>query len=87
MADRIIKVNAYTTFNLLRGEAEGHGWAEDAPAVLNVATGTDELLLELELDNTETENVPAHATRARLSPTEARELAGELESYADRIEE
>lgn len=87
MADRIVKVNAYTTFTLLSGEAEGHGWAEDAPAVLNVTTGVDDVLLELELDNTETENVPAHATRARLSPAEARELAHELESYADRVEE
>jgi len=86
MADRIIKVNAYTTFNLLDGEAEGHGWTEDALAVLNVTEGDGEVLLELELDNTETEHVPAHAERAKLSPDEAWELASALESYADRVE-
>lgn len=86
MADRIIKVNAYTTFDLLDGEAEGHGWTEEALAVLNVTTGDGDVVLEMELDNTETENIPAHAERVRLSPEEARALAGELESYADRVE-
>jgi len=87
MADRIIKVNAYTTFNLLDGEAEGHGWTEDALAVLNVTSGdAGDVVLELELDNTETEQIPAHAERVRLSPSEARELASELDSYADRAE-
>jgi hypothetical protein len=88
MADRIVKVNAYTTFTLLDGELEGHGWQSNAPAVLNVTTGDDErVVLELELDNTETEDVPPHADRLDLSPAEARELAAELESYADRAEE
>ncbi|NIB98315.1 DUF6360 family protein [Halobacterium sp. R2-5] len=86
MADRIIKVNAYTTFTLLDGEAEGHGWTEDALAVLNVTADDGDVLVELELDNTDTERVPAHAERATLSPDEARELAGELEAYAERAE-
>lgn len=87
MADRIIKVNAYTTFDLLDGEAEGHGWTEEALAVLNVTSGHDgDVILAMELDNTETEQIPAHAERVRLSPSEARELASELESYADRAE-
>lgn len=86
MADRIIKVNAYTTFDLLDGEAEGHGWTEEALAVLNVSSGNGDVVLELELDNTETENIPAHAERVRLSPDDARALAEELESYADRVE-
>ena len=30
MADRIMKVNAYTTLDLLDGEAEGHGFTEEA---------------------------------------------------------
>ena len=87
MADRIIKVNAYTTFDLLDGEAEGHGWTEDALAVLNVTTGDGDVVLEMELDNTATEEIPAHAERVRLSPEEARALAGELESYADRVDD
>ena len=87
MADRIIKVNAYTTFDLLDGEAEGHGWTEEALAVLNVTSGDDgDVVLEIELDNTETEEIPAHAERVRLSAAEARELASELESYADRVD-
>ena len=87
MADRVLKVNAYTTFTLLDGEIEGHGWLADAPAVLNVASDDGDILLELELDNTATDEVQSHADRARLSPSEARELAAELESYADRAEE
>lgn len=86
MADRIIKVNAYTTFDLLDGEAEGHGWTEESLAVLNVSTGDGDVVLEMELDNTETENIPAHAERVRLTPDHARALAEELESYADRVE-
>jgi hypothetical protein len=90
MADRIVRVNAYTTFTLLDGELEGHGWQTAAPAVLNVTTGGDDgddVVLELELDNTETDDVPPHADRLGLSPAEARELAAELESYADRAGE
>lgn len=87
MADRIIKVNAFTTFDLLDGEAEGHGWTEEALAVLNVTSRDGDVVLELELDNTETTEIPAHAERVRLSPAEARELASELESYADTIED
>ncbi|AHG02629.1 hypothetical protein HALDL1_02575 [Halobacterium sp. DL1] len=87
MADRVLKVNAFTTFTLLDGEVEGHGWQTDAPAVLNVTTGDGDVILELELDNTETDEVQSHADRASLSPDEARELAAELESYADRAEE
>jgi hypothetical protein len=102
MADRILAVNAYTTFTLLDGEIEGHGWQADAPGVLN-ATSVDgdsggdsgdgddasdgRVVLELELDNTATDDVPAHADRLSLSPAAARELASELESYADRAED
>ncbi|SEW14014.1 DUF6360 family protein [Halobacterium jilantaiense] len=88
MVDRVLGVNAYTTFTLLDGELEGHGWRTDAPAVLNVATGgDDEVVLELELDNTATDDVSPHADRLALSPGEARELAAELESYAGRVED
>jgi len=88
MADRVLDVNAYTTFTLLDGELAGHGWRTDAPAVLNVTTGgDDEVVLELELDNTATDDVPSHADRVALSPGEARDLAAELESYAGRAED
>jgi hypothetical protein len=103
MADRVLAVNAYTTFTLLDGELEGHGWRTDAPAVVNVTSrdgtdggasdddtddaASDRVLVELELDDAATERVPPHADRLALSPAEARELAAALESQADGLEE
>jgi len=87
MADRVLEVNAHTTFTLLDGDVEGHGWRADAPAVLNVTTADGDVRLELELENTETDDVQTHADRVTLSPGEARELAAELESYADRVDD
>jgi hypothetical protein len=90
MVDRILKVNAYTTFDLLDAEAEGHGFTEEALAVLNVTTDTredpDHVELQLELDNTDLSEVPAHADKVPLSAAQARELAAELEKYADRVD-
>ena len=89
MPDRLIRVNAYTTFDLLDGTATGHGFEESALAVLNVTaprTNPDHVTLELELDNADLEELPAHADRVRLSAEQARELAAELESYADRVD-
>ena len=90
MADRILRVNAYTTFDLLDGVVEGHGFEEEALTVLNVTTDSredpDHVELQVELDNTELDDVPAHADRVTLSPDQARELATELESYASRVD-
>ncbi|ACV11931.1 conserved hypothetical protein [Halorhabdus utahensis DSM 12940] len=89
MADRVLKVNAFTTFDLLEGSVEGHGFAEEAFATLNVRTARENpesVSLELELDNVELESVPPHADRVTLSAAEARELAAELEAAAKRIE-
>ena len=89
MADRIMKVNAYTTLDLLDGEAEGHGFTETAYAVLNVTSprkNPDHVSLQLELDNTELEELSAHADTVRLSPAEARELAADLEKHAAKVE-
>jgi len=89
MADRVLKVNAFTTFDLLEGHLEGHGFTEEAFATLNVRTARDEpedVTLELELDNVSLDAVPAHADRVNLSAAEARELAGELADAADRID-
>ncbi|KZN22918.1 hypothetical protein A4G99_17650 [Haladaptatus sp. R4] len=90
MADRVLSVNAYTTFDLLDAVAEGHGWTDEAMAVLNVKTprkNPDEVLLQLELDNGSLDNLPAHADTVSLSPDEARTLAGELERYAEKVED
>lgn len=92
MADRIMTVNAYTTFDLVDASAEGHGFEERAYGTLNVRTRTEgqtptAVLLELELDNTQLDALPTHADRVTLSPDEARTLAAELERYATRVEE
>lgn len=89
MVDRILRVNAYTTFDLLDGRVEGHGFEEEALAVLNVTApreDPDHVSLQLELDNTQLSEVPAHADHVDLSAAQARELAEELEKYAGRVE-
>jgi hypothetical protein len=90
MADRILRTNAYTTFDLLDAEVEGHGFTETAFAILNVTTDSredpDNVELQLELDNTELDAVPAHADKVTLSAAQARELAGELDRYADKVD-
>ena len=89
MPDRLIRVNAYTTFDMLDGEAHGHDFEESALAVLNVTApreDPDRVTLELELDNADLEELPAHADSVTLSAAQARELAAELESYADRVD-
>jgi len=89
MADRVLKVNAFTTFDLLDASVEGHGFEEGAFATLNVRTAREApeaITLELELDNTELESVPPHADRVTLSADEARTLATELQTAADRVD-
>ncbi|MEF8888016.1 MAG: DUF6360 family protein [Haloarculaceae archaeon] len=89
MVDRILRVNAYTTFDLLDGRVEGHGFEEEAMAVLNVTApreDPDHVSLQLELDNTQLSTVEPHADHVELSANQARELAGELEKYAARVE-
>ena len=89
MPDRLLKVNAYTTFDLLDATATGHDFEEEAYAVLNVTSpreNPDHVSLELELDNTLLDHLPAHAERVRLSAEEARTLADELQDHADRVE-
>lgn len=89
MPDRIMKVNAYTTFDLLDGEAKGHGWSNEALAILNVSApreNPDHVSLQLELDNTDLENLPAHADSVTLSAEQAKTLAAELEKEAERVE-
>jgi hypothetical protein len=84
-----MKVNAYTTLDLLDGEIEGHGFSEEAHAVLNVTSprrDPDHVSLQLELDNTELEAIQPHADMVRLSPAEARELAADLEEHAKTVE-
>lgn len=89
MADRIMRVNAYTTFDLLDGRVEGHDFEEEALAVLNVTAprkDPDHVTLQLEMDNTQVDEVKPHADQVTLSAAEARELAAELTEYAQKVE-
>lgn len=89
MPDRLLKINAYTTFDMLDGEAQSHEYTEEAFAVLNVTaprTNPESVTLELELDNTQLDHLPAHADRVTLSAEQARDLAEELERYAGKVE-
>jgi hypothetical protein len=89
MSDRLLSVNAYTTLDLLDGEAEAHEFTESAYAVVNATAprkNPDHVKLEMELDNAELEQLPAHADRVRLTPEQARTIAADLEKYASRVE-
>ncbi len=88
--NRLLRVNAYTTFDMVDATAIGHEFDdEEAFAVLNVTApreNPDHVELQLELDNTQLEHLPAHAEKVTLSADQARTLAAELESHADRVE-
>ena len=89
MTDRLLRVNAYTTFDMLEGTAQGHDFDEEAFAVLNVTApreNPDHVTLELELDNAQLRHLPPHADRVTLSAAQARELADELERHAERVD-
>lgn len=90
MADRIMRVNAYTTLDLLDGTAQGHDFTDEAYATLNVTSprkNPDHLTLQVELDNTQLSNLPAHADTVTLDPDQARKLAAELEDHAQKVED
>ena len=75
--------------DLLDATAQGHDFTEEAYATLNVSAPRDDpdhVTLQLELDNTQLEHLPAHADSVTLSAEQARTLAGELEEYAAKVE-
>ena len=89
MADRLMKVNAYTTLDLLDGRARGAEFTDEGLAVLNVTSPRkhpDEVTLELELDPSDIEHLPAHADSVTLTPEQARTIAADLEKHAARVE-
>ena len=89
MSDRLLSVTAYTTLDLIDGEAEAHEFTESAFAVVNATAPRkqpDHVKLELELDNAELEHLPAHADRVRLTPEQARTLAADLEKHAAKVD-
>ena len=89
MSDRLLRVNAYTTLDLVDGRVRGHEFEADAPGVVNVTAPREDpehVALEVELDNTVIDDLAAHADEVELSPAQARTLAEALESTADRVE-
>jgi hypothetical protein len=69
--------------------AEGHDFEEEAFATLNVTSpkkNPDHVSLQLELDNTQLTELPAHAETVTLTPEQARSIAADLESHADKVE-
>ncbi|WP_132059129.1 DUF6360 family protein [Halorussus amylolyticus] len=90
MTDRVLKVNAYTTLDLVDATAEGHDFEESAYATLNVTAARrdpEHVELQLELDNTELDSLPAHADTVTLAPEQARSVAAALERHAERVED
>lgn len=89
MVDRLMTVNAYTTLDLVDAVAEGHDFEEEAFATLNVTSprkNPDHVSLQLELDNTQLTALPAHAETVTLTPDQARSIAADLETHADKVE-
>lgn len=88
--NRLLRVNAYTTLDMADARAIGHDFAdEEALAVLNVTAprkNPDHVELQLELDNSQLESLPAHAEKVTLTPEQAREVAADLEKHAARVE-
>jgi hypothetical protein len=89
MPNRLLKVNAYTTLDLVDAAARGHDFEESGVAVLNVTSprqDPDHVKFQFEIDNGHLETLPAHADEATLSPDQARSLASALEKHADKVE-
>ena len=89
MSDRLLRVNAYTTLDLVEGRARGHEFENEAPGVVNITAPREEpeqVTLELELDDTAIDDLTAHADEIDLSPAQARTLAEALKSTADRVD-
>ena len=90
MADRLMKVNAYTTLDLVDAVAKGHDFEMEAFAVVNATAAKknpDYVELQFELDNMTEEHLPAHMETVQLTPAQAREVATDLEKHAKRVEE
>ncbi|WP_247002100.1 DUF6360 family protein [Halosolutus gelatinilyticus] len=90
MADRLMKVNAYTTLDLVDAVATGHDFETESFAVVNATSdreNPDRVRLQFELDNMTEEHLPAHMEELALTPDQARTIAADLEKHAARVEE
>lgn len=89
MADRLLKVNAYTTLDLVDAVVTGHDFETESFAVVNATADRedpDHVRLQFELDNMTEDHLPAHMEALELTPEQARTLAADLEKHATRVE-
>ncbi|MFC6954152.1 DUF6360 family protein [Halorubellus litoreus] len=88
MVGRLMKVNAYTTLDLVDARVRT---ADDETTGLGVANATsarenpEHVRLQFEADD-QPDGVAAHVDELELSPEQARELAADLESHAAKVE-
>jgi len=90
MADRLMRVNAYTTLDLVDATVRGHEFEAESYAVVNATSPRekpDHVKLQFELDNMTETQLPAHMEELSLDPDQARELAADLERHADEVED
>jgi hypothetical protein len=90
MDRRLLDVTAYTTFDFVPAQATGPDWLEEAIAVLDASVPDHDpecVELSLELDPSDLDNLDHHADIVKLSPNEARELASDLETAANKAEQ
>ncbi|MCU4927016.1 DUF6360 family protein [Halobacteria archaeon AArc-dxtr1] len=90
MADRLMKVNAYTTLDLVDATVTGHDFETTSVAVVNATAPReqpDSVRLQLELDNMTEQHFPAHMEELELTPEQARTLADDLQKHANRVED
>ncbi|ELY58274.1 hypothetical protein C492_12604 [Natronococcus jeotgali DSM 18795] len=85
-----MKVNAYTTLDLVDAVATGHEFETESFAVVNATADREDpdcVRLQFELDNMTEEHLPAHMEELQLTPDQAREIASDLEKHATRVED
>ena len=85
-----MKVNAYTTLDLVDAVVTGHDFETESLAVVNATAERDDpdcVRLQFELDNMTETHLPAHTEILELTPEQARTIAADLEKHATRVEE
>lgn len=90
MDRRLIDVTAYTTFDLVETQTVGTDWLDESIGVLDATVpdhAPDRVELHLELDPAGLDHLDHHADIVLLSPSDARELARDLEDAAARAED
>ncbi|MBZ6494493.1 DUF6360 family protein [Natrinema longum] len=90
MSDRLMTVNARTTLDYVEGKAIGESFEWESVAVVNATAdreNPDGVRLQFELDNLSEAHLPKHMIELELTPAQARAVAADLETHADRVED